>query len=113
MVDHLFLLAIGAIGWGASLVSYRVLATRCGWPLGALQTSQPAIPILMGAVAIAAGGAFAAARGPTHGGLVILLFGLALAVFWSGFLRVGAQTALVLAPLAAAGLLVAWIAPAL
>ena len=36
-----------------------------------------------------------------HGGLVILMFGLALAVFWSGFLRVGAQSALLLAPLSA------------
>jgi hypothetical protein len=36
------------------------------------------------------------------------MFGLALAVFWSGFLRVGAQSALLLAPLAAAALLIAW-----
>jgi hypothetical protein len=39
---------------------------------------------------------------------VILLFGLALAVFWSGFLRVGAQSALLLAPLSALALLIAW-----
>jgi hypothetical protein len=34
--------------------------------------------------------------------------GVALAVFWSGFLRVGAQSALLLAPMAAAPLLIAW-----
>jgi hypothetical protein len=45
-----------------------------------------------------------------HGGWVILLFGLAFGVFWSGFLRVGAQTALLLAPLAAGLLLVGWAA---
>jgi hypothetical protein len=44
-----------------------------------------------------------------HGGWVILVFGLALGLFWSGFLRVGAQTALLLAPLAAVVLLVAWL----
>jgi hypothetical protein len=81
--------------------------------MGALQAGRPAISVVIGALSVAAGTAFALARGPMHGGAVILLFGLALAVFWSGFLRVGAQTALLLAPVAAAGLLAAWIATAL
>jgi hypothetical protein len=37
------------------------------------------------------------------------VFGLALGLFWSGFLRVGAQTALLLAPLATLVLLAAWL----
>jgi hypothetical protein len=78
-----------------------------------MQSAQPGVPVLVGALSAAAGVAFAVARGPMHGGAVILLFGLALAVFWSGFLRVGAQSALLLAPLAAGGLLVAWIGAAL
>jgi CBS-domain-containing membrane protein len=48
-----------------------------------------------------------------HGGMVILVFGIALAIFWTGFLRVGAQSALLLAPLSAAALLVVWLARAL
>ncbi len=108
MVDSLFLLAIGALGWGVSLATYRALAMRNGWPMGTLQARQPGIPILIGIASLSAGIIFAAASGGIHGGWVILLFGLALGVFWSGFLRVGAQTALVLAPLAAATLLVAW-----
>jgi hypothetical protein len=108
VVDSLFLLAIGALGWGASLATYRALATRNGWPMGTLQVRQPGIPILIGVASLGAGIIFAAARGGMHGGWVILLFGLALGVFWSGFLRVGAQSALVLAPLAATSLLVGW-----
>ncbi len=112
MVDHLFLLAIGALGWGASLTTYRALATRNGWPMGAVQSERPGIPILIGMLSLASGLIFAASRGGMHGGWVILIFGLALGVFWSGFLRVGAQTALLLAPVAAAGLLLGWIATA-
>jgi hypothetical protein len=113
MVDHLFLLAIGALGWGASLATYRALAMRNGWPMGTLQSEQPALPILIGVISLGAGIAFAAARGGMHGGWVILVFGLALGVFWSGFLRVGAQTALLLAPLAAAVLVLGWAASVL
>lgn len=110
MVDHLFLLAIGALGWGLSLATYRVLAKRNGWPMGALQAKLPAVPMGLGLLSLGAGVAFAAARGGMHGGWVILLFGVALGVFWSGFLRVGAQTALLLAPAAAAVLLLSWFA---
>jgi hypothetical protein len=108
MVDHLFFLAVGALGWGLSLATYRPIAQANGWPLGAVQTGAPAVPLSLGVLSILAGLAFAAARGPMHGGLVILVFGLALAIFWSGFLRVGAQSALLLAPIAATWLLIAW-----
>jgi hypothetical protein len=110
VVDHLFLLAIGALGWGASLATYRALAARTGWPMGTLQAQQPAIAITLGVISLGLGIVFAAARGGMHGGWVILVFGLALGVFWSGFLRVGAQSALLLAPLAAGLLLIGWAA---
>jgi len=113
MVDHLFLLAIGALGWGLSLATYRMLAKRNGWPMGTLQAELPAVPMLLGILSLGAGVAFAAARGGMHGGWVILIFGLALGVFWNGFLRVGAQSALLLAPLAAVVLLFSWLAAAM
>jgi len=109
VVDHLFLLAVGALGWGLSLATYRALAKRNGWPMGALQTKLPALPMLLGLLSLTVGLAFAASRGAMHGGWVILVFGLALGLFWSGFLRVGAQTALLLAPLAAVVLLLSWL----
>jgi hypothetical protein len=113
VVDHLFLLAVGAIGWGLSLATYRPIAQLNGWPLGAAQASVPALTLSLGILSIAAGLAFAIARGPMHGGVVVLVFGLALAVFWSGFLRVGAQSALLFAPLSAMALLIGWLLRAL
>jgi hypothetical protein len=109
MVDTLFLLAIGALGWGASLATYRALALRNAWPMGALQTERPSVPFVVGLAALAVGLMFAAARGTMQGGWVIIVFGLAFATFWSGFLRVGAQSALLLAPVAAGVLLLGWI----
>ena len=108
MVDLLFFLAVGAIGWGLSLATYRPVAQLNGWPLGSAQTALPALTLATGVLSAVIGLIFALARGPMHGGLVILLFGLALAAFWSGFLRVGAQSALLLAPLSAVALLIAW-----
>ena len=101
MVDQSFLLAVGAIGWGLSLATYRPLARRAGWPLGKAQERVPALTFIVAALSIAAGLIVAASRGALHGGVAIALLGIALAVFWSGFLRVGAQSALLLAPLAA------------
>jgi hypothetical protein len=112
MIDSLFLLAIGALGWGASLATYRALATRNGWPMGVVQTEHPMVVAGIGLLSLLTGIAFAAARGGMHGGWVILVFGLAFGVFWSGFLRVGAQTALLLAPVATVILVVGWVATA-
>jgi len=53
------------------------------------------------------------ARGPLNGGVVIVIFGVALAIFWCGFLRVGAQSALLFAPLSAVVLLIGWLLSAL
>lgn len=108
MVDHLFVLAVGAIGWGLALANYRALALAYGWPLGEAQSIAPVTMTLIGLLSIAPGLAYAIARGPMEGGVVIVLFGAALAIFWCGFLRVGAQSALLLAPLAATLLMIAW-----
>jgi hypothetical protein len=108
MVDLLFFLAVGALGWGLSLATYRPVAQLNGWPLGEAQTIAPVTVAIIGLASIAPGLAFAMARGPLHGGLVIVIFGVALAIFWCGFLRVGAQSALLLAPLSAIALLIAW-----
>ena len=109
MIDNLFLLAIGAFGWGLSLATYRLFARQNGWPMGALHWDLPAVPAILGAVALGLGLLFAAMRGTADGGGIIVLFGILLALFWTGFLRAGAQVSLVLAPLAALLLLVGWL----
>jgi hypothetical protein len=108
MIDERFLLAVAALGWGLSLATYRVFARRNGWPMGSLQADLPAVPVILGLAAFLAGVMFAAARGSDDGGWVIVLFGLLLAIFWTGFLRVGSQISLFLAPVALIFLLLAW-----
>lgn len=110
MIDGLFLLALAAIGLGLSLATFRLFAVYFDWPLGALQADQPVIPISLGVSAVLSGLAFAAVRSADEGGWIILGCGLLLAVFWTGFLRVGSQISLFLAPLAAVFLLVGWLA---
>jgi hypothetical protein len=112
MIDQSFLLAVGAIGWGLSLATYRPLARRAGWPLGKAQERVPALTCIVAALSIAAGLVVVISRGALHGGVAMILLGIALAVFWSGFLRVGAQSALFLAPLAATALVLGWLLPA-
>lgn len=112
LVDVGFLLAVVAFGWGLSLVAYRPFAGRRDWPMGAWQTHRPRLLILIGAAAVVSAASYALARG--YGGHVmsaalIPAFGVAWAVFWIGFLRVGAQSALLLAPIAAILLLVRWL----
>jgi hypothetical protein len=111
IVDLGFVLAVIAFGSGLSLATYRPVARRFGWPMGVWHTERPALPVMVGIAAIVLAGAYALARG--YGGYVlsaaaIPVFGLAWAAFWTGFLRVGAQSALLLAPLAAALLVVRW-----
>ncbi len=110
MIDNLFLLAIASLGWGLSLCTYRMVAQRNRWPMGALHADLPIVPVLIGLVALVAGLIFAAARGSDYGGWVILGCGLLLFMFWTGFLRVGSQVSLFLAPLATVLLLVGWLA---
>ncbi len=109
MIDNMFLLATGALGWGLSLATYRMFARRNGWPMGSLHGDLPAVPAILGIFALLVGLAFAAARGPETGGWHIMLFGILLAIFWTGFLRVGSQISLFLAPIATALLLIAWL----
>jgi hypothetical protein len=109
MIDTLFLLAAGALGWGLSLATYRPVARAAGWPMGTVHVDFPALPVLLGVMALAIGLNFAATRGADGGGWVIVGFGVLLAIFWTGFLRVGSQTSLFLAPLSALLLLLAWL----
>jgi hypothetical protein len=109
MIDNLFLLAVAALGWGLSLVTYRLFALRHQWPMGALQIDFPAIPVLIGLVAVFIALLFALMRGADAGGWVIVLFGILLAVFWTGFLRVGSQISLFLAPIATVLLVAGWL----
>lgn len=109
MIDNMFLMAVAALGWGLSLATYRVFAARRQWPMGALQIDFPAIPVLLGIFAIVVSLLFASTRGVEAGGWVIVLFGILLAVFWTGFLRVGSQISLVLAPVATVMLIAAWL----
>ena len=107
-----FMLAVGTIGWGLSLASYRAFATQYRWPMGSWQQHRPQLPIMVGTLCMLLGTLFAIARiyaGYAVSGWAILVFGVAWAVFWTGFLRVGAQSALLLGPAASALLLFWWL----
>lgn len=110
--DLPFYLAIGAMGWGLSLATYRLFALYYQWPMGEWHDQRPALPILVGLIALGFGGLYALARGMTEGaaysGWAMAAFGLALAIFWTAFLRVGSQISLFLAPVAAGLLFIAW-----
>ncbi len=111
-IDLGFVLAVLAFGWGLSLATYRLFAKHHGWPMGSWQIDRPGVTILLGLLAMGVAACFAAARG--FGGHVlsaaaIPVFGVAWAVFWTGFLRVGAQIALLVAPAAALLLVLRWI----
>ncbi len=109
MIDNLFLLAVAALGWGLSLATYSIFAMRQQWPMGALQLDFPAVPVLLGLVSIAVALWFALTRGSEAGGWIIVLFGILLAIFWTGFLRVGSQISLILAPVATVLRITGWL----
>lgn len=109
VMDNLFLLAVAAFGWGLSLATYRLFARSNGWPMGALQTDLPVIPVLIGLAGLIAGLLFATARGAEDGGWIIIAFGLVLAALWTGFMRVGSQIGLFLVPVATFLLLLGWL----
>jgi len=112
--DLPFFLAVAAFGWGLSLATYRMFAERYQWPMGAWHRNRPALPVLLGLVAFVCAALFAWARGLSNvpgaawAGLSIVLFGLVLAIVWTGFLRVASQLSLFLAPVAAILLLLGW-----
>src|SRR5262249_30084433 len=106
-----FVLAVIAFGMGLSLATYRAVAAQLGWPMGIWHLERPGLPVLIGLGCLVLACAYAFAR--AYGGYflsaaVFPIFGLAWAGFWTGFLRVGAQSALLLAPLVAALLVVRW-----
>lgn len=112
LIDLGFVLAVVAFGWGLSLATYRLFAVPRGWPMGTWQAQRPGLSMMVGVAAVLLAMAYALARG--YGGYVlsaalIPAFGIAWAVFWTGFFRVGAQSALLLAPVAAVILLVRWL----
>ncbi len=110
-IDVGFVLAVVAFGWGLSLATYRFFAKHHGWPMGLWQQERHGLTVLLGLGVMGLAALFALARG--YGGhalsaIAIPVFGVAWAVFWTGFLRVGAQLALLLGPAAAALLMIWW-----
>lgn len=108
-IDFGLLLAVGAFGWGLSLATYRAMATQFDWPMGLWHLTRPRLPIVAGTACIVLAMLLALSRG--MGGhyasaWAIPVLGAAWGVFWTGFLGVGAQSALLLAP--AAGCLLLW-----
>lgn len=114
--DLPFFLAVAAFGFGLSLATYRMFAERYQWPMGTWHKNRPALPVLIGLIAFVCAALFAWARGLSNvpgaawAGLSIVGFGLLLAIFWTGFLRVASQVSLILAPVAAVLLMVSWFA---
>lgn len=108
MFDNVAYLAIMALGFGLSLATYRLFALRFQWPMGAFHADIPAVPIMIGMVAMVAGILYSAAVGDGRGLLMIGL-GFLLWLVWTSLLRVGSQLSLFLAPLATGLLLVGWL----
>jgi hypothetical protein len=112
--DLPFFLAVAALGWGLALATYRWFALRYEWPMGNWHRNRPALPILIGILAVLGGLLFALARGYSNvpgaalAGWSIVGFGVLLYLIWIGFLRVASQVSLFLAPVAAGLLMVSW-----
>lgn len=104
----MFVLAVAAFAWGLSLASYRWVALRNGWPMGAWQAERPALPRLLGLGAVWISLVSAAALGGAAFPMVLVL-GLLGALVWVVIFKIGAQSALLLAPLAAAFSLAGWL----
>ena len=110
-VDTAFFFAVWGLGFGLSLATYRSFARHHGWPMGSWHARRHVLPPIIGMLCILVAGSFAGARiygGHVTSGWAIPLFGVAWAIFWTGFLRVGAQSALLLGPAATLVLLLLW-----
>ena len=110
-VDAMFWLATAAFAWGLSLASYRWFAIYNGWPMGEWHAHRPGLPIAIGLFSVLIAMLFAFARGGATV-LVLPLAGLVGAVAWTAVTRVGAQLALLLAPLSVIALLIVWMTAA-
>lgn len=106
-VDPLFWLATAAFAWGLSLASYRWFAVHNGWPMGEWQARRPGLPIAIGLMSMLLAVLFAVARGGATV-FVLPLFGFVCGLGWTAVTRVGAQSALLLAPISVIALLVVW-----
>ena len=104
--NPIYFLATAALGWGFSLSIYRPLARHNGWPMGAMQTRHPFFVVLLGLAGLVL--SFLYILGDPAQRWPILLLGLLLSLFWTGFLRVASQWSLILAPTAALLLGVTW-----
>ncbi len=104
-----FVLALAAFSWGLSLAAYRWIALQNAWPMGAWQAERPLLPQLigLGAIAVALLATFVLGGSTVF---LLLLLGLIGALVWTVLLKVAAQSALLLAPGAAALLLVCLLA---
>jgi hypothetical protein len=112
-IDFGLLLAVLTMGWGIVTATYRPVAEAVHWPMGAPQRRHPHLARNLGMACVICAVAFVVWRvvaGYPLSAAMILIFGLAWAAFWLGFLRVGAQSALLLAPMSAALLLWRWLA---
>jgi hypothetical protein len=105
--DLMFVLATAAFAWGLSVMTYRWFAIQNGWPMGAWQSSLPTLAQTIGFAALAVAVVFALARGMGTT-LILPLLGIVCALAWTALLKVGAQSALLLGPLAAVLVLVGW-----
>ena len=110
-VDPMFVLATAAFALGLSLATYRWFAVHNGWPMGEWQAHRPGLPIAIGLFCVLLALLFAMARGGATM-LILPLLGVLCALTWTSLFRVGAQSALLLAPLALVGLLAMWYAAA-
>lgn len=108
-VDLMFFLATLSFAWGLSLATYRWFAVHNGWPMGEWQAHRPGLPIAIGLFAMGLAATFGLARGGATM-LVVPLLGLLCALAWTAITRIGAQSSLLLAPLASLFLLFMWIA---
>lgn len=107
-VDVMYWLAVAAFAWGLSLATYRWFALYNGWPMGEWQAHRPGLPIAIGLFCMVFAMLFALARGG-NAVYFIPVIGLLIAFTWTAVLKVGAQVALLLAPIATLGLLGDWL----
>ena len=110
-VDPMFVLATAAFAFGLSLATYRWFAVHNGWPMGEWQSHRPGLPIALGFFCVLMAMLFAMFRGGATL-LILPLLGVLCALTWTSLTRVGAQSALLLAPAALVGLLILWYAAA-